>query len=208
MRLILVGPPGAGKGTQAKIIQQKLGIPHISTGDMLRAAVAAKTELGLKAKKVMDEGGLVSDDLIIPMLMERIGQDDCAKGFMLDGFPRTLPQAEALDQALEAAGTTLDAVIHFQVPDRTLIRRITGRRVDRKTGDILHVDMDDLEGRDIEQRSDDTEVAVRKRLEKYHAETTPILPFYSEKGLLKTVNATQEPAEVTANLLDALGISA
>lgn len=208
MRLILVGPPGAGKGTQAKRLVDTLGIPHISTGDMLREARAAGTELGEKAGELMDQGALVPDDLVIGLVDERIAQPDAEKGFMLDGFPRTRPQAEALDAALVKSGNELDAVIQIDVADDVIERRITGRRSDPHTGDIYHVEMNPPpEGLEVVQRSDDTSDAVKSRLEKYHRDTAPIIPFYQEKGLLKKVNGLQAPDQVTKDILAALGMS-
>ena len=171
MRLILVGPPGAGKGTQAVRLIERLGVPHLSTGDMLREAVKQGTELGKKADGFMKSGGLVTDDLVIPIVVERIQQFDCAQGFILDGFPRTRPQAEALDVALKAAGVALDAVAVIEVPDEFIVERITGRRQDPVTNTIYHTKFNpppaEIAAR-IVQRSDDTEEACRARLKKYH----------------------------------------
>ncbi len=182
MRIILLGPPGAGKGTQAQFIKEKLGIPQISTGDMLRAAVAAGTELGKKAKKIMDEGGLVPDDLILDLVKERISQPDCEKGFLLDGFPRTVPQAEALKKM----GVRIDAVIEITLDDEEIIRRMSGRRVHPASGRTYHVifnppkeeGKDDVTGEPLIQRDDDKEETVRKRLEVYHEQTEPLVEFY------------------------------
>ncbi len=205
MRLILVGPPGAGKGTQAKRLTGRLGIPHISTGDMLRAAVKAGTELGRKADAIMKAGQLVPDEIVIGMVEERIQADDAATGFMLDGFPRTRPQAEALDAALAAANVELDAVVLITVDDQVIEKRITGRRSDPATGQIYHIEFDPPpEGVEVVQRADDTAEAVRQRLEKYHRETAPIVPFYEQKGLLKRVDGEAAPDEVTARLLAVL----
>lgn len=205
-RLILVGPPGAGKGTQAKRLINKLDVPHISTGDMLRAARAAGTELGKRAGELMDKGELVPDDLVIGLVEERITQPDAVKGFMLDGFPRTRPQAEALDAALGKSGYELDAVIQIDVADEVIEKRITGRRSCKETGKIYHIEFDppppELE---VVQRGDDTAEAVRTRLEKYHRDTAPIIPFYREKGLLKKVDGLQKPDAVTQDILAALG---
>ncbi len=207
MRMILVGPPGAGKGTQAAFLVGKFHIPHISTGDMLRAAVKAGTELGKKADDFMKRGALVPDGVVIGMVIERIAQADCADGFMLDGFPRTRPQAEALDQALSTAGVALDAVLLIEVPDEMIVERITGRRSDPETGTIYHLTFNppppDVAGR-VVQRKDDTEEACVARLEKYHSETAPIVPFYEQKGLLRRVNGVGKPAEVTGRITDAL----
>ena len=207
MRLILIGPPGAGKGTQAEYLVQRFQIPHISSGDMLRAAVAAGTPLGQQADGFMKAGQLVPDELVIAMIIERTAQPDCAKGFILDGFPRTRPQAEALAVDLEKAGVTLDAVVLIEVPDGLILERITGRRTDPETGDIYHVKFRpppaDVAGR-VVQRKDDTEAACSARLEKYHAETAPIIPFYSEQGLLRHIDGNTTPQDVTARIATTL----
>ncbi|MDH4039250.1 MAG: adenylate kinase [Gammaproteobacteria bacterium] len=182
MRLILLGAPGAGKGTQAQFITEKYGIPQISTGDMLRAAVKAQTELGRKAKVVMDAGGLVSDDIIIGLVKERIREPDCAKGFLFDGFPRTIPQAEAMVEA----GVDLDHVVEIDVADEAIVARLGGRRVHPGSGRIYHIEhnppqregLDDETGEPLVQRDDDSEATIRKRLEIYHAQTSPLIAFY------------------------------
>ena len=208
MRMILVGPPGAGKGTQAVHLVERFKISHISTGDMLRAAVSEGTELGKQADGYMKAGGLVPDDLVIAMVIERIGKPDCAKGFMLDGFPRTRPQAEALDVELQKAGVALDVVLQIEVPDNLIVERITGRRLDPDTGDIYHMRFKpppaDIAGRVI-QRKDDTEEACRARLEKYHSETAPIIPFYEAQGTLKRVDGNAAPDEVSQRIEQVLG---
>jgi adenylate kinase len=186
MRLILLGGPGAGKGTQANYIKEKYGIPQISTGDMLRAHVKAGTELGVAAKKIMDAGGLVSDDIIIGMVKERLTQDDCKTGYLFDGFPRTIPQAEAL----KAAGVPLDAVVEIDVPDEEIVKRMSGRRVHVASGRTYHVvfnppkteGKDDVTGEDLIQRDDDKEETVKKRLDIYHAQTEPLVKFYGDWG--------------------------
>lgn len=207
MRMILVGPPGAGKGTQAGALVNRFGISHISTGDMLRAAVSQGTALGKQADGYMKAGGLVPDDLVIAMVIERIQQPDCADGFMLDGFPRTRPQAEALDTELEKAGLALDVVLQIEVPDELIVERITGRRLDPDTGEIYHIEFrpppTDIAPRVI-QRKDDTEQACRARLEKYHSETAPIVPFYEAKGLLKRVDGNAAPEEVSRRIAEVL----
>jgi adenylate kinase len=183
MRLILLGAPGAGKGTQATYITQKYGIPQISTGDMLRAAVKAGTQLGLEAKKYMDSGGLVPDDVIIELVKDRIKQPDCAKGFLLDGFPRTIPQAEAMKQA----GVELEYVVEIDVLDEEIIRRLSGRRVHFASGRVYHTlfnppkvaGKDDLTGEDLVQRTDDKEETVKKRLDIYHQQTKQLIGYYS-----------------------------
>lgn len=208
MRMILVGPPGAGKGTQAAFLVETFQITHISSGDMLRAAVAEGTQLGKQADAYMKAGQLVPDELVIAMIIERIAKPDCAKGFMLDGFPRTRPQAEALAINLKAAGVRLDVVLLIQVPDELIVERITGRRSDPETGEIYHLSFrpppPDIADRAI-QRKDDTAQACTARLEKYHAETAPIIPFYEEQGLVRRVDGNATPEEVTRRITAALG---
>lgn len=186
MRIILLGAPGAGKGTQAKVIMDQQGIPQISTGDMLRAAVKAGTPLGLKVKDIMASGGLVSDEIIIALVKERITQPDCSKGFLFDGFPRTIPQAEAM----QAAGVVIDRVIEIDVPDAEIISRLSGRRVHPASGRVYHIThnppkragFDDVTGEPLVQREDDREETVRKRLEVYHEQTKPLVGFYERQG--------------------------
>jgi adenylate kinase len=183
MRLILLGAPGAGKGTQANYIKEKFNIPQISTGDMLRAAVKAGTPLGVAAKKVMDAGGLVSDDIIIGLVKERIKEADCANGFLFDGFPRTIPQAEAMKEA----GVSIDYVVEIDVEDAEIIKRMSGRRVHLPSGRTYHVvfnppkvaGKDDVTGEDLIQRDDDSEETVKKRLDVYHSQTKPLVDYYS-----------------------------
>ncbi len=192
MRIILLGAPGAGKGTQAQYITEKYGIPQISTGDMLRAAVKAGTPLGIEAKKVMDAGGLVSDDIIIGLVKERITESDCANGFLFDGFPRTIPQADALKEA----GVELDAVVEIDVADEEIIKRMSGRRVHPGSGRTYHVvfnppkveGVDDVTGEELVQRADDQEDIVRGRLNVYHEQTAPLITYY--KGWGETDAAT------------------
>ena len=207
MRMILVGPPGAGKGTQAARLVDTYGIPHISSGDMLRAAVKAGTALGVAADGYMKAGQLVPDDVVIGMILERIAGPDCAKGFMLDGFPRTRPQAEALDQALQRARVALDAVVLIEVPDGLILERITGRRSDPVTGNIYHLKFKppppESLGR-LVHRPDDTESACTARLDKYHRETAPIVPFYEAQGLLKRIDGVGAPDEVLLRITAAL----
>jgi adenylate kinase len=184
MKLILLGAPGAGKGTQANFIKEKYGIPQISTGDMLRAAVKAGSPLGVAAKKIMDAGGLVSDEIIINLVKERIKEKDCEKGFMFDGFPRTLPQAEAMKQA----GVEIDYVVDIDVEDSEIIQRMSGRRVHVASGRTYHIKFnppkvagkDDATGEDLIQRPDDTEETVKKRLQIYHDQTKPLWDYYSK----------------------------
>ncbi len=186
MRLILLGGPGAGKGTQANYIKERYGIPQISTGDMLRAAVKAGTEMGLAAKKIMDAGGLVSDEIIIGLVKDRILEADCANGFLFDGFPRTIPQADAM----KAAGVPIDAVVEIDVPDAEIIKRMSGRRVHVASGRTYHVvfnppkvaGKDNETGEDLIQRDDDQEETVKKRLDVYHAQTEPLVKYYSDWG--------------------------
>jgi adenylate kinase len=216
MRLILLGAPGAGKGTQATFICQKYSIPQISTGDMLRAAVKAGTDLGLEAKKVMDSGGLVSDDLIINLVKERIAQADCEHGFLFDGFPRTIPQADAM----KAAGVKLDFVLEIDVPFEAIIERMSGRRTHAASGRSYHVQYnapkvqgkDDVTGEPLIQRDDDKEDTVRKRLEVYSAQTRPLVDYYSQWARDDSANAPQYRAisgmgsvdEITSRAMGAL----
>ncbi|MGC4010765.1 MAG: adenylate kinase [Pseudomonas sp.] len=214
MRVILLGAPGAGKGTQARFITEKFGIPQISTGDMLRAAVKAGTELGLQAKSVMDAGGLVSDDLIINLVKERIAQPDCAKGFLFDGFPRTIPQAEAMKEA----GVSIDHVVEIAVDDEEIVGRIAGRRVHAASGRVYHVEhnppkvagKDDETGEDLIQREDDKEATVRHRLSVYHSQTKPLVDFYQKlaaaEGTPKytRVEGVGSVEQITSKVLGAL----
>src|SRR5512141_618678 len=184
MRLILLGPPGAGKGTQAAFIKERFGIPQISTGDMLRAAVKAGTPLGIAAKKVMDSGGLVSDDIIIGLVKDRLREPDTANGYLFDGFPRTIPQADAMKQA----GVAIDVVLEIDVPDSDIIDRMSGRRVHPSSGRTYHVRFnppkvegkDDVTGEPLIQRDDDKEETVKKRLDVYHSQTKPLVEYYSK----------------------------
>ena len=216
MRLILLGAPGAGKGTQAAFICQKYGIPQISTGDMLRAAVKAGTPLGLQAKAVMDAGQLVSDDLIINLVKERIAEADCAQGFLFDGFPRTIPQAEAM----KAAGVKLDYVLEIDVPFDAIIERMSGRRSHPASGRTYHVKFnppkvagkDDVTGEDLIQRDDDKEETVKKRLEVYSAQTRPLVDYYSNWAQAepavapkyRAISGTGSVEEITQRALAAL----
>ncbi|MED5524378.1 adenylate kinase [Gallaecimonas pentaromativorans] len=191
MRIILLGAPGAGKGTQAQFLMKKFGIPQISTGDMLRGAIAAGTPLGLEAKKVMDAGQLVSDDIIIGLVKERIAEDDCKNGFLLDGFPRTIPQADAMKEA----GVAIDVVIEFAVPDEVIVERMAGRRVHPASGRVYHVTYnppkaegkDDETGEPLIVRDDDKEETVRKRLGVYHEQTEPLIGYYQTEAKLGAV---------------------
>ena len=216
MRLILIGPPGAGKGTQAAFIKERFAIPQISTGDMLRAAVKAGTPLGLKAKSVMESGALVSDDIILGLMEERLAQPDCKNGFLLDGFPRTIPQAEALKKT----GIPIDFVLEISVPDDEIVRRISGRRVDPVSGRTYHIvydppkveGKDDVTGDPLIQRDDDKEDVVRHRLEVYHNQTEALVKFYGDLAKSGDKTAPQYRAisglgtidEITARVFDAL----
>ena len=216
MRLILLGAPGAGKGTQATFICQKYGIPQISTGDMLRAAVKAGTALGIEAKKIMDSGGLVSDDLIINLVKERIAQPDCTDGFLFDGFPRTIPQADAM----KAAGVKLDYVLEIDVPFEAIIERMSGRRSHAASGRTYHVTfnppktagLDDVTGEPLIQRADDHEETVKKRLDVYSAQTRPLVDYYSNwaksEPLLapkyRAISGTGSVEEIKNRAFDAL----
>jgi adenylate kinase len=218
MKLILLGAPGAGKGTQANYIKEKFGIPQISTGDMLRAAVKAGTPLGLEAKKIMDAGGLVRDDIIIGLVKERITEADCANGFLFDGFPRTIPQAEAMRDA----GIDIDYVVEIDVPDENIIDRMSGRRVHLPSGRTYHVKYnppkvegrDDVTGEELVQRDDDKEETVKKRLAVYHEQTEVLVDFYSKMAASGTghapkyvkIDGTQPVETVRDKVLTALGV--
>ena len=207
MRMILIGPPGAGKGTQAQRLVHTFSIPHISSGDMLREAVTAGTQLGTTAAAFMKDGLLVPDEVVIGMVIERIAREDCARGFMLDGFPRTIPQAEALDAAMTAAGFSIDVVLLFEVPDALIVERGVGRRNDPITGRIYHITFDpppaEVSDR-LVHRKDDHEEAIAQRLRYYHDWTAPIMPFYESKGLLRRVDGVGTPDEVAARVTTAL----
>ncbi len=202
--LIFLGPPGAGKGTQAEKLVEEKGFVQLSTGDILREAVKKGTELGKKAKEYMDAGKLVPDDLIIGIIEEKLKELD-GKDIILDGFPRTIPQAEALERMLPHVGRKLDAVILFDVPDEVVIERISGRRIDPKTGKVYHIKYNppppDVE---VIQRDDDKEEVVRKRLKVYHEQTAPLIEFYKKKNILKVLDATKPPEEVYKELLSVI----
>ena len=209
MNLILLGPPGAGKGTQAKRIEESRGLVQLSTGDMLRAAVAAGTEVGKKAKAVMEAGELVSDDIVIGIISERIDEPDCANGFILDGFPRTVAQAEALDQLLAEKGKTLDVVIEMQVEGDPLVGRITGRFTCAKCGEGYHDEFkkpakegvcDKCGSTEMTRRADDNEETVRSRLSAYHEQTAPLIDYYGKKGSLKSIDGMKAIDEVTSQI--------
>ena len=212
MRIILLGSPGSGKGTQAQFITEKYSIPQISTGDMLRAAVRAGTALGLEAKKIMDAGGLVSDDLILGLIKDRIAQNDCSNGFLLDGFPRTIAQAEGL----EVMGITIDFVIEINVAVEEIVTRIEGRRVHPESGRSYHIKfnppkvsgVDDISGEPLIQRDDDKEETVRKRLAVYHAQTRPLVDFYSaadKQVKFASISGVGSVEEITSKVFSILG---
>jgi adenylate kinase len=206
MRTIFIGPPGAGKGTQAKLVIDKFGIPQISTGDMLREHKKAGTPLGVEATGYMNAGKLVPDDLVIRMVAERLLKDDAKKGFLFDGFPRTVAQAEALEKTLEKLGIKLDAVVVLEVPDELLVERVCGRRTDKATGQIYHLKYNPPPpGADLVHRDDDREETVRQRLTTYHGQTAPLIPFYESRGLLRRVDGTGEMAGISERVLRALG---
>jgi adenylate kinase len=207
MRIVLVGPPASGKGTQAKILVERLGVPQISTGDMLRAARAAGTTLGKEAEGYMTAGKLVPDEVVIGLVQERLQAEDAKKGFILDGFPRTVPQADALESALTGLGQALDHVIQIDVPRALLTERATLRRTDVQTGHIYHLKYNPPPpGAVLEHRDDDREDKVSTRLDQYEAMTAALLPHYSKKGLLRRIDGTGSPQEVTGRVLAALGV--
>ncbi|MEU7134552.1 adenylate kinase [Streptomyces sp. NPDC046261] len=213
MRIVLVGPPGAGKGTQAAYLAKNLGIPHISTGDLFRANISQGTPLGQKAQEYMRAGQLVPDEVTIGMAKDRMQAPDAAGGFLLDGFPRNLAQAEALDEILKGDGLTLDAVLDLEVPEDEVVKRIAGRRICRKdSSHVFHAIYNppaaegvcDTCGGELYQREDDSEETVRKRLEVYHSETEPIIDYYKAQGLVVTISALGKVAEVTQRAMAAL----
>jgi len=204
-RLVFMGPPGAGKGTQAKILCDKFKIPQISTGDILRAAKAAG-KLDPALVQAMDRGGLVPDEVVISLIADRIKAPDCETGFLLDGFPRTIPQAEALDAMLEKTAIHLDRAVAIEVPDSLLIERIVLRRTDKRSGQIYHLKYNPPPPDAVlEHRADDTEEVVRKRLEAYARDTAAVIPYYENKGILKRVDGTQDVSKVTEQVLAAVG---
>ncbi len=213
MNIIMLGPPGAGKGTQAKMMVDKLGIPQISTGDMLREAVREGTDLGRKAKEYMDAGKLVPDEVVIGIVKERLGQPDCDKGFILDGFPRTIPQAEALDKVLEELGRGVEYVINVAVPNEELITRLTGRRTCKQCGAMYHVVFNpprkegvcDKCGGELYQRDDDKEETIRQRLRVYEEQTAPLIEYYRGKGVLFDIDGTGSIGEIFEKIAKVLG---
>ena len=213
MKIIMLGAPGAGKGTQAKMIAEKYGIPHVSTGDIFRANIKNGTELGMKAKSFMDKGELVPDELTVSMLLDRVGQPDCKDGYVLDGFPRTIPQAEELDRALSGRGEKIDFAIDVDVPDENIVKRMSGRRACLKCGSTYHLEhipprkegICDSCGSELVLRDDDKAETVLKRLQVYHDQTQPLIDFYTRKGILKTVDGTLDMQDVFAAIVGILG---
>lgn len=211
MRLVLVGPPGAGKGTQAEIIAARLGIPKISTGDIFRANVSGGTPLGLKAKQYMDAGDLVPDEVTNDMVADRLAQDDAADGFLLDGYPRNTEQAKVLDRVLEEAGATLDLALELTASDDEVVRRLSGRRVSKSTGKVYHLEFDppaDPDSDDLYQRTDDRPETIKNRLKVYAEQTAPLVGYYEAQGKLVEIDAIGEVAEVTERALNAIGAAA
>ncbi len=205
MRLILLGAPASGKGTQGAVLCEKFGVPKIATGDMLRAAVAAGTELGQKAAQIMKDGGLVSDQIVIGLVKERLSQPDAKNGFILDGFPRTVPQADALDALLGSLGTPLDKVVQIDVSRDLLEERASLRRTDKRTGHIYHLKYSPPPSdAELEHRADDQPETVKKRLDQYDAMTAALLPHYEKLGLLRRVDGVGSPKEITTRILAAL----
>jgi adenylate kinase len=204
LNLILLGPPGAGKGTQAERLRVDFPVAYIATGEMLRAAVDAGTELGLKAKAIMEKGDLVPDEVIIGLALERLRADDARDGFLLDGFPRTVPQAQALDAEMAKLGRKITAVLCLEVPTEEIVRRISGRRISESSGRVYHVEfdpperegVDDVDGSPLIQREDDKAEVVAARLAKYHESTHPLIEYYEERGLLRRFDGTRPPTEV------------
>lgn len=213
MKIIMLGAPGAGKGTQAKMIADKYGVPHISTGDIFRANIKNGTELGMEAKKYMDQGLLVPDELTVRILLDRVAQDDCKNGYVLDGFPRTIPQAEVLDSELTKLGDHIDYAINVDVPDENIVKRMSGRRACLTCGATYHIEhvppkkegICDVCGSELVLRDDDKPEAVKNRLNVYHEQTQPLIDFYTEKGVLKTVDGTVPMEEVFAAITAILG---
>lgn len=208
LNLILLGPPGAGKGTQADRLRGDFDLPYYATGDILRAAVAEESELGQQAKQYMDAGDLVPDEVMVGVIAERIDSDEARDGFLLDGFPRTIPQADALDEALSDLGRRLTAVLAIEAPDEEVVRRLSGRRVNPKTGRVYHVENDppknpgfcDVDGTKLVQRDDDQPDTVEHRLGVYHEQTSPLIDFYERRGLLRRFDGTRPPEEVHGHI--------
>ena len=213
MKIIMLGAPGAGKGTQAKMIAEKYGIPHVSTGDIFRANIKNGTELGMEAKKYMDQGQLVPDELTVKILLDRVAQDDCKNGYVLDGFPRTIPQAEVLDKALTELGDAIDFAIDVNVPDENIVKRMSGRRACLSCGTTYHIEhippkkegICDKCGQELVLRDDDKPETVLNRLKVYHDQTQALIEFYTKKNILKTVDGTKDMKEVFADIVAILG---
>lgn len=213
MKIIMLGAPGAGKGTQAKMIADKYGVPHVSTGDIFRANIKQGTELGKEAKTYMDKGLLVSDELTVKILLDRVAKDDCKNGYVLDGFPRTIPQAEVLDKALAELGDAIDYAINVDVPDENIVNRMSGRRACLACGATYHIvhippkaeGVCDRCGKELVLRDDDKPETVKKRLGVYHEQTQPLIDFYTKKGILKTVDGTMDMQDVFAGIVKILG---
>lgn len=212
MRLVLLGPPGVGKGTQASAIVEKYNIPHISTGDIFRANIKEGTDLGKKAKEYMDKGLLVPDDLVVSIVKDRLTEEDCKEGFLLDGFPRTIMQADILEDELKDMGIKLDKVINIYADSEVLIERAVGRRICKVCGKAYHIKFNppkesgvcDLDGGELFQREDDTEETVAKRIEVYQKQTEPLISFYKEKGILSDIDGTQPIEKVSNDIMEAL----
>ena len=210
MKIIMLGAPGAGKGTQAKMIAEKFGIPHVSTGDIFRANIKEGTELGRDAKKYMDQGLLVPDELTVKILLDRVAKEDCAGGYVLDGFPRTIPQAEVLDAALDKLNEKIDYAVNVDVPDENIVKRMSGRRACLKCGATFHVEhippkqegICDSCGGELVLRDDDKQETVQNRLKVYHDQTQPLIDYYTKKGVLKSVDGTVEMQKVFQSISD------
>lgn len=213
MKIIMLGAPGAGKGTQAKMIAEKYGVPHISTGDIFRANIKNGTQLGMEAKRYMDQGMLVPDELTVKILLDRVAQDDCADGYVLDGFPRTIPQAEVLDEALNKLEDKIDFAIDVDVPDENIVKRMSGRRACLSCGATYHVEHIPPKkegicnhcGKELVLRDDDKPETVLNRLKVYHEQTQPLIDFYSQKGILRTVDGTKDMHDVFEAIVEILG---
>ena len=213
MKIIMLGAPGAGKGTQAQMIADKYNIPHISTGDIFRANIKNGTELGKKAKEYMDKGLLVPDELTVELLLDRVAQDDCKNGYVLDGFPRTIPQADVLDKELTKLGDHVDYAVNVDVPDENIVRRMSGRRACLKCGATYHIEhippktegVCDKCGSELVQREDDKPETVMNRLKVYHDQTQPLIEYYENKNILKTVDGTKDMKEVFEDITSILG---
>ena len=213
MKIIMLGAPGAGKGTQAKMIAEKYGVPHISTGDIFRANIKNQTELGMEAKKYMDEGKLVPDELTVKILLDRVAKEDCANGYVLDGFPRTIPQAEVLTEALEKLNDAVDYAIDVDVPDENIVKRMSGRRACLTCGATYHIvhippkteNICDKCGSALILRDDDKPETVLNRLKVYHDQTQPLIDYYTKKGILRTVDGTKDMKDVFEDIVKILG---